>query len=926
VHEARDSGLERIKQDIKDALAKQEGDPQERRLKPLKVLKAHRRAMDDIYGIKQTLLAQVRKLEAAMKAVGMPRYQCPPEVFVRFVRTMIHPQSGPREPVVYDHELFLSEMVCRKPVDTAERGQFVVSDNRYQGMLWVESWPQDQWWAGILSLNNGKLDDGLSLVDFLGDGVLAVNIRIPHRRDEMEVYVERRLSLTGTSTTDQLDDDAVRNDALTMQAHLKGGGNGAEVSISCKVTGENAYDCESRMRDMQQVFQQLGFATRIEATDALTLWAEQLPGGFDGSIKDGSLRTRPRRDFEAAAIAPIYMSGRGLTKYTHLCFNEHYEPFAFDQFDHPTAYNTAVLAGSGGGKSVRIQDIINDVMRDPQAQVFAIDYGGSFSFTTGLLDEQGFDVALSIKNKDPYNAFGGPVDDCIPLLMDWIPGLVMKEGEEMEPEVRAAMERALRNAYKAKRVGPVAYRDLAALRSKHPGLFIHHARKRFHISYMEPERLKRINELKKGDLANRPYFEILYVVRLRAYDQDGEQREIEEEADIDRAHRERLELDYEHIFTDHDGVHVLTDELASLTNLANDGWLAELDNSYLVLDVQSRRDFEIVRSSGAEILFEEDWLEEQEGRIRAQLVKAHGGNHPQLPRMIEQELANPDVEEYYEQMEGYAFMQQEVVFRDFIRAAKDIEHDGLNGFIERLHQWHSGGIYSDIFDKAGGPDLSRFKMVSWDFKPIMEQEQKFVGALLGAILQRVLIYCNSIHNMGRRKYIVLDEYFKFRERLGKLPARFVNEVGLQARKSGYGLLLGTQYLSHLTEDDLQDHFQHYFIGTQTKKKLSDLQRVFDMTSDQLYVASRAGMNPGRYSDFMLYVPETEQCEITRSVQTPFEYWQRTTHPEERPFRQKLVDKYMVKHGKRPAEAMVLAIKEAAQLYPRGLRGSSEVAI
>jgi hypothetical protein len=92
------------------------------------------------------------------------------------------------------------------------------------------------------------------------------------------------------------------------------------------------------------------------------------------------------------------------------------------------------------------------------------------------------------------------------------------------------------------------------------------------------------------------------------------------------------------------------------------------------------------------------------------------------------------------------------------------------------------------------------------------------------------------------------------------------------------------------------------------------------------VASKAQLRPGKYSDFLLYIPATGVCDITRSVPTAFELWLRTTYGPEREMRNEKALFYQREMGYSPAKAIIMACKDLAEEHPRGLRPKEGVSI
>ena len=491
---------------MRDALAQIKASEREqpRSLLPaLKGLAAHQRTEEAVLGMRTTILSKARGLEKAFKAARLPFSRCPKQVFIRFVASQCDPVDGPTMGIGDDPEMYLSEQVCRKRVEVEGRGKYITCGGTWQSMLSVETWPRDIY-AGILSLNNTALEDRLSPLDLLKRGsVVCVNCKVVERSAAL-AWTERRIQLVSKGATDHVEDKEVVQDVNAIHEWIKNLSRAlVDVSITVKVVGPTQYECDEAANEAKSLFQNLGFTLRIEETETETLWCEQLPGGFLGNAEDGGMRTRRRRDIVAAAVAPIFMSGRGTQKFAHLCFNEHYEPYAFNNFENPRSYNIAVLGESGSGKSGRIQDIVTDLARLDASRFFILDYGGSFASTVHLFDAEGIDVALSREFMDPYNIFAGPAEVTIPMLKQWLPNLVMPEGVEIDQLLAVKVEKALRRAYNARLHRGMPYQEFEEIPNRYPGQFASNARKRFRIEYLEPGLMQEILSLLKGDEVTR---------------------------------------------------------------------------------------------------------------------------------------------------------------------------------------------------------------------------------------------------------------------------------------------------------------------------------------------------------------------------------------------------------------------------------------
>ena len=256
-----------------------------------------------------------------------------------------------------------------------------------------------------------------------------------------------------------------------------------------------------------------------------------------------------------------------------------------------------------------------------------------------------------------------------------------------------------------------------------------------------------------GEDATRPRFEVYYRIRLATVKPAAAaRRRLTKLASIDKKEIEELQARFRYVEEDAAGPYVLTTDQVMLSSLTAAGWECAIDDSCLIAEAQRIEDFKQLLGCAVEVLYDEAWLDQEEARIRAGLVARFGVNHPQLEVYAQNELAqvNPDL--YFDWLEGRVDLQEEVIFSDFIREAKRMQHDGLSAFIERLSMWYGEGIYAEVFDRRGGVDVSKYRCIVWDFKPIWRGAALRHGAPW-ALCLRIQVYCDSVVAMHLCKVV-----------------------------------------------------------------------------------------------------------------------------------------------------------------------------
>lgn len=914
---------------VRDALRTEHG------LKPVGLLPAQRRLAKNLDSLRATVVKARTSLERSFRAVGMGCQRADAATMVQFCRTLIHPQSGPKEPVVLNPETSLGSQVCRRTVDVVEGGEFIYSDGMYTGTMTVDGWPQTLI-PGIFSRESRAIDG--SILDYLSNGVLSIGISRPSR-EEVATWLEKK-GFVVNSQNDASQRQDVAEDLQLVKRWLNSGEHRMlDVQVTISLSAPKIGEVRRRELEMQATLAELGFSTRVEDACGHWMWARHLPGGFYGSL-DGSLRISRRCDLHVAAILPVYGCGRGTRTPMHLATNERWEPFAFYQFDHRNAFNVVVAAESGAGKSVLISNLLMDFVRKDRTLAAIIDYGGSYGPSMSLLGDEARNVDVSPKKRVPMNIFAGTYRDCGPWLTDWIPMLVTRDDEQLDPLTISHMGAAIEIAYRRNLEKGVPYQEVEELFTKHRGKFIDWMRKRFYIETIEDEDLRQINDLKTGDARATPTFEVYRIVRIRSYQdpETHERRMIESPEDIDERPRDELQKRYRHVEhelagIEESGVFVLVEDRTDLDTLVAKGYEAEIDDTLMVLECETIDDYETCVKAGLRPYYDEDYLADLEQRFGDEFRQRFPGHdHEAIAEMVDREIEGLDPLRYWNHVVGRADLQREVIFSDFILAAKDLNQPTLNDLVDRLRPWYGDGMYADYFDKKNQVDMHAHRLFNFDLKPMFSTSSKLVTAYLAALLQRIATHYDGIETASYRKMIIIDEFQRFTE-LGVFVKRFTNTVCRQARKNGYSVLVGTQKVNDLRDPSDQSHgktgllglFQWYFLGTQeAPQELMD-DTSLGFSARMAARAAAAGKVPGYWADFLLYSPAEGMCEIMRSIQSPFEYWLRTTDDSEIPMRTKRIHKYQ-NQGYSPQDATIEACKELAREFPRGYVAQRQVSI
>lgn len=870
---------------------------------------------------KKLLLQAAQTLESTFAGIkpAVEFRRCSKDEFIRFFHAATQLHSGVRSKAKHSSHDLLPEQLMRKDVRFLPEG-LILCDGFFHGVITVDDYPTEVN-AGMLSEPHPNLGMN-TLLDYVIDGTVCINIYNPRRQD-IASWNAKRYKLANEGDGDPIERGVIIEESKLIRTWTAQEGRRiVEMQISVSMADREKHQVLARLEHVQSKLQEMGFRTRIEESAAHLFWAHQLPFGWKPSLGKAR-RVKRRVDLVAANLMPIYLMGTGTKSKAYMALNQRGEPIGLDFFESRSAFNFAIFAESGGGKSVLANAITADYCRNDRFQMLIIDQGGSYRPQIQVAgDAVAIDCQLSASVKTSINPFDGVYEIVSPMLMEWIPFLALNRNEELNVSLRGKMEKTLRAVFANKLRRDIPYRSTAELLEKYPGFHIDRQAKRLPIRALRGDEIKQLAEIKQamsqGNEA--PRFEVYNIIRLLgATDKKGRRDRLESVGQLSREERDKLRLDHAYLQDDDQGVYLLTKDPNGVNSLAFDGYECNLVKDTMVAEAADVRDWEILERFGVKVVFPREYLDRKRSELQVSIADRYAdvASEDQLLRALDEEIENLPSIDYFRELVGTADLQEPVFFREFGRAMADSTDADLKDLATRLAPYYGSGPYSSYFDKPTSFNLFGKKLVSWDFEQLMKGDIKLVGAVLGALYQMLMVYCTSPRTVGIRKIIFTDEYAKFQECW--ITDRFSELVARQGRKYGFAVGIGTQSIKDLKNDriDLLQHMQHFLIGPQQEGVVASMKESMGLTAVQRARIMNIANSKGIWSEFVLYIPGAKVFETMRIVLNPTLYWMFTSDPLDKEERKKLQNKYALE-GFKPSEAILRAITECSRAYPRGI--------
>jgi len=842
-------------------------------------------------------------------------HRAEPDEFIRLYQGMTQLATGLNSKDVYDRSRPLPEQVMRREVRFQPNG-LVLCDGFYHGVLTVDGMPHEIH-AGILSEAHPNLG-GNSLLDYIIDGNVCIGIRNPSR-ETVETWNTAFLKLATNGDGDPVEREQIIEDCKIIRAATKTEGRRVvEAQIIISMADKQDYLVQRRLELVMAKLREIGFRCRIEESAAPMFWAQQLPFGFYPTF-GGSMRVLRRIDIAIACLLPIYLLGHGTRSKRTFFLNRAGEPVGFDVFESAGSFNFAVIAGSGGGKSVALTSIISDYTRDGQMKMFILDKGGSYAPLVSVVGTPTYkENPLTRTEKTGINAFDGTFEVAASGLMAWLPYLAYGAHEQMDGLLSGKIMQALKLTYDRLMQKDIAYTSLDDLMKHYGDCHFPRLGKRLKIENIDEEMVKNLISLRQmtADSGLEAKFQIFYQIRiLGSTDTKRQSDRLQRVAQLTETERRRLRMDFSYLEEDETSIFVLSTNQDSGKKLAFDGYECSLEKRFMFLEAAGEREWELVTGSGVRPVFDEAYERQMRAVLAEQLEKRLGEGYDgrQIANMINEEMRTIDTMPYFKSIVGRADVQSTVLFRDFAKTLAQSTDTQLKELHVRLAPYYGDGAYSGFFDAPTGFDLDAHDVHVWDFEDIFKGDIKLVGALHGALLQMITAYCTHPKAANYKKIVFTDEYRKFQE--CPMADTYTDQCQRQGRKFHFATGVGTQRISDVKA--LMGEFRFKLVGVQPDDEIDATRDMLGFSVVQRAKLRNLRNSKGEYSSWILSNADAGIFEEVRLYLNPIAYWVATTDPPDKSLRTRKKNALALK-GYSPRDAMTKAIQECAAEFPRGV--------
>jgi type IV secretion system protein TrbE len=237
------------------------------------------------------------------------------------------------------------------------------------------------------------------------------------------------------------------------------------LTVTVTVWDESAIIADSKLRLVEKIIQGRDFTCMAERANALEAWMGSLPGQLYANV-----RAFPVSTLNLAHIMPLSAIWAGPMRNDHLdgpplfiAKTQGSTPFRFSTHVGDVGHSL-VIGPTGAGKSVLLALIALQFRRYKGAQVFAFDFGGSIRAAALAMGGDWHDLGGALSDAaaepvalQPLAGIDAP-DERI-WALDWLAGLLAREGVAIDPQAKDHLWSALASLASA----PIPERTLTGL-------------------------------------------------------------------------------------------------------------------------------------------------------------------------------------------------------------------------------------------------------------------------------------------------------------------------------------------------------------------------------------------------------------------------------------------------------------------------------
>ncbi|MCX8013155.1 MAG: TraC family protein [Rectinema sp.] len=840
--------------------------------------------------------------------------------YIGAMRGLMYPQASidavswdPYTPLA--HQMPISDLL----VDFNEG--YVFADGVYHRCASLAGLPKYSY-PGFLSRPQ-QVFNGLTVLDYLTQGHITFS-GIVLSRQAVRNYLEkrRRFILGGFSVKERR--PYLLADIDLMYQKIEGEGRNVLMSQLLLSTWDtDPLEARKRIEKLREKLEQIDLRFRVEIHHAASLWFQSLPGNYAPSLPE-SRRLHWMADDTVADFLPLYGMSRGSQRARFMAHNRMGEPVRIDLFEGAAPHGV-VIGASGSGKSFFISNLVADFLRNDKTQAFFIDKGRSYETLTALCGEDGQYNVFGLKSRTCINPCAGTLAQAGAFLNAFIAYLVVqnKERDALTSDQVSLIAQAINKAFERKQSQILPYEGgFADAVAKYPGVYFHYMGKRFRIKRLDRNSIAALERAKSTESGRTPEYFVLFIARLMGKDrQSGWERAADVPEDV-REWFDARQAEIEDQIPGIPGLHVLYRQESLEAAMQREMFHYEPNNQYMLLECQREEDLEVAVNAGAEVIYPEEFLSEQRDRILQSIREnpAYANATEQaIKEYVDMRMGEISAADFFRWMPGKIVTQAEVFLSDIARELLYMGDDRAASVGARLEPYVGKGVFAGFFDGRTDFKISGKRIVCWEIEELASAGQHLLGAVVGSLLQTLILYGQTEEGRQVQKIVILEEFWQLLE--SDMIAEQVINMYRTARKFNTGVLCISQLISDFASSKngrrILDQANYRFILLQPANVVAETPETLRFTPEQEALLATVTSQRGLFSEIFWQRIDSNECDVMRLVPNPYFYWVATTHPLEVRARERLIKEIALEVRDR-REATRLALEKLSREYPHGI--------
>jgi hypothetical protein len=829
------------------------------------------------------------------------------EDVITSIRGLLFPLTGATSRAAWRRDEPLSHQIPIADVTVNFREGYLRADNVYHRVASLSALPN--WtYPGFLSLPQGEALNDHTILDYLTDGFLCISGTVISKRevrgylDKREKFVRGGAALK-EAVPELLEDIGLVRRWVTMEER-----NVFFGQVVVSTWDKDKEKAKQKIDNLREKLRLIKLDFRIEDHAGPSLFLQCLPGNFAGNIAE-SRRIFWMPDQAIADLMPVYGMGRGTKSAMFLGHNRMGEPVRYNIWESKSAH-FVVVGATGSGKSFFVNNFVADFLRGDNTQCFFIDKGRSYAMLTNMLGEDGSHNNMGLQSRTRSNPCAGTRLKTSGFLAGFIQHLVTQTDKDKltSPEISMVNEAIARAYTKKHETRP--YTTYAEALEANPTGWFESLSKKMIIRRLDVLEQAAVDQARKADSGRQPEFTVYRIAKLKGM--RGRGSLWTRAKDVDQTEHEWLASN-QILLSDQvsgvPGVCVLYTTDSAESTMEMQGYQIEPLQDRMLLDAAREEDVASAVRAGVSIIYDDAFLAQyRENLVRETKANPNFCNASDgaVQDYVDHLMTDINPVEYFRSLTGVMVIQREVFLRDVAK-----------GIADRLRPYHSDGNYASFFDGPSGFKLRGKRIVCFEMDELQMAGPHLLAAVVGSLLQMIILYSQEDDNRGMQKILVLEEFWSLLE----VPLIREQVINLYRTARKFNLAVGcvsqlvTDFVGH--GKPILDSSMHRFLLQQPPNVVKEVDKVLKYTPEQQWLLGSVASHKGYFSEILYENVETSSCDVMRLVSNPFFYWVATTNPKDVQHRDLKVKKFRLE-GRSNVEAIRLALEECSREFPAGV--------